>query len=78
MPDFIRYFRAFNPSQLNPGLREKVKLNFYFHTSFWCLKRFYESLKDLHKTFLGAKQKCQNKNLTEFLFQYNFQKCTGR
>ena len=23
----------------------KVKLNFYFHTSLWCLKRFYEGLK---------------------------------
>ena len=22
----------------------KIKLNFYFHTSFWCLKRFYEGL----------------------------------
>ena len=21
---------------------EKIKLNFYFHTSLWCLKRFYE------------------------------------
>ena len=23
----------------------KIKLNFYFYTSLWCLKRFYESLK---------------------------------
>ena len=23
----------FNPSRPNPGLREKIKLNFYFHTS---------------------------------------------
>ena len=30
----------------------KIKLNFYFHTSLWCLKRFYEGLKDLYKTFL--------------------------
>ena len=22
----------------------KIKLNFYFHTSLWCLKRFYEGL----------------------------------
>ena len=29
----------------------KIKLNFYFHTSLWCLKRFYEGLKGLHKTF---------------------------
>ena len=26
----------------------KIKLNFYFHTSLWCLKRIYEGL---HKTF---------------------------
>ena len=25
----------------NPGLREKINLNFYFHTSLWCLKRSY-------------------------------------
>ena len=24
---------------------EKINLNFYFHISLWCLKRFYESLK---------------------------------
>ena len=29
----------------------KIKLNFYFHTSLWFLKRFYEGLKGLHKTF---------------------------
>ena len=29
----------------------KIKLNFYFHTSLWCLKWFYEGLKGLHKTF---------------------------
>ena len=29
----------------------KIKLNFYFHTSLWCLKRFCEGLKGLHKSF---------------------------
>ena len=29
----------------NPGRREKIKLNFYFHTSLRCPKRFYEGLK---------------------------------
>ena len=33
---------SINPSRLNPGRREKINLNFYFHTSLWCLKRFYE------------------------------------
>ena len=32
----------FISSRLNPGRREKIKLNFHFHTSLWCLKRFYE------------------------------------
>ena len=41
---------------------KKSKLIFYFHFSLWCLKRFYESLKGLHKTFSGT-TKCENKNL---------------
>ena len=40
-----------NPERPNPGQRKKIKLNFYFHTSSWCLKRYYEGLKGLHKTF---------------------------
>ena len=48
---YLYYLRNFNPSRPNPRRREKVKLNFYFHTSLWCLKRFYEGLKGLHKTF---------------------------
>ena len=27
-----------------PDKKEKINLNFYFHTSLWCLKRFHESL----------------------------------
>ena len=49
-----------------PEEKKKYKLHFYFRTSLSCLKRFYEGLE------------CENKNLTSFLFQYNFQKCTGR
>ena len=60
----------FNPERPNPGQREKIKLNFYFHTFLWCLK-------GLHKTFWGTTKKCENKNLTQFLFQYSFQKWTG-
>ena len=32
-------------------IKIKINLNFYFHTSLWCLKRFYENLKGLHETF---------------------------
>ena len=42
----------------------KIMLNLYFHTSLWCLKRFYEGLKGLHKTFWGTTKKSENKNLT--------------
>ena len=42
----------------------KIELNFYFHTSLWYLKRFYEGLKGLHKIFWGTTKKCENKNLT--------------
>ena len=53
-----------NPSHHAPGRREKINLNLYFHTSLWCLKRFYEGLKGLHKTFWGTTKKCENKNLS--------------
>ena len=33
-------FDSFNPSHPDPGQSEKSNLNFYFHTSLWCLKRF--------------------------------------
>ena len=52
----------------------EINLNFYFHTSLWSLKRFYEGL---HKTFRGTTKKCENKDLSQFLFQYSFQKRTG-
>ena len=42
---------SLNPSRLSPVGRDKIKLNFYFRTSFWYLRRFYEGLKLLHKTF---------------------------
>ena len=41
-----------------------IKLYFYFQTSFWCLKRFYEGIKGLYKTFCGTTKKCENKNLS--------------
>ena len=31
-------------SRPNPGRSEKIKLNLYFRTSLWCLKKFYEGL----------------------------------
>ena len=48
---FIKKFKNFNPSRPDPGKREKINLNFYFHTSLWCIKKFYEGRKGLYKTF---------------------------
>ena len=53
-----------DPSRPNPGWREKIKLSFNFHSSFWCLIKFYEGLKGLNKNFWGTTKKCENKNLT--------------
>ena len=49
------------PFKIGPSLQDwpfpsrswakRKKLNFYFHTSLWHLKRFYEGLKGLHKIF---------------------------
>ena len=32
------YWFNFNPSRPDPGRRETIESNFYFHTSLWCLK----------------------------------------
>ena len=42
---YIASTDALNPPRPNPERREKIKLSFYFHTSLWCLKSFYEGLK---------------------------------
>ena len=55
----------------------KIKLNVYFDTSLWCLKRFNEGLKGLHKTFWSTTKKCENKNLTYYFF-YSSGIGTGR
>ena len=47
----IKIILNVNPFRPDPGRREKINLNFYFHTSLWGLKRFYEGLKSPHKTF---------------------------
>ena len=54
-------WKIINPSRPEPGLRKKINLSFYFHTSLWCLKRFYEGLKGLHKTFWDTTKKYENK-----------------
>ena len=46
-------------STLIPDEDKKFFLNFYFHASLWCLKRFYESL-----LLWGTTKKCGNKSLS--------------
>ena len=41
----------------DPGRRAEINLNFHFHTSLSCFKRFYEGRK-------GTTKKCENKNLS--------------
>ena len=51
-------------------------VSFYFHTSLWCLERFYEGL---YKTISGTGKKCANKNLRiVFNFNKTFRNGPGR
>ena len=58
----INFFSPNVPCISESRIEIKIKLNFYFHTSLWCLKRFYEGIKP--KTFSGTTKKCENKHLT--------------
>ena len=40
-----KYANFFNLSRPDPGRREKINLNFSFHTTLWWLKRFYKGPK---------------------------------
>ena len=44
-----------------PDEERKLTEIFFFQTSLCYLKRFYEGLKGLHKTFWGTKKKCKSK-----------------
>ena len=61
-------FEFFNPSRPDPGRREKIDLNFYFHTSLWYLQRFYGAskgfMKALKEATKKAAKKCEHKNLS--------------
>ena len=60
----INVHQGLNPASSDLGRREKINLNFYFHTFLWCLKRFYEGFKGLYKAFWGITKKFENKNLS--------------
>ena len=46
-PPYLSAQFQLNPSRPNPGQREKLKLNFYFHTSLRCLKRLFRNARDV-------------------------------
>ena len=47
-----------NPSRPNLGRRDNIKLNFYFHTSLWCLKWFYEDLRTFWIIYKTLRRNC--------------------
>ena len=68
---YIKYLLTLPSSCISEScIKIKIKLNFYYHTSLWCLKRFYEGLLGLHKTFWGTSKKCENKNLSYFFLSF--------
>ena len=58
----------------------KIKLNFYFHTSLWCLKRFYEDLKGIgtRRVILVQFFKIVNCWLTHTFFKAIRTSCIGQ
>ena len=60
----LRIKNFINPScpKLPKIIEIKSDVNFYFHTSLWCLWR----PESLHKTFWSTKKKCENKKFMSF------------
>ena len=76
-PAWKSFLKFYNPSCPIPGRRGKIKLNFYFQFSLWCLKRFYEGLKGFMKALkafikpLGGTQR-SGKIKSDFYFNTTF------
>ena len=47
-----------HPSISESCIKIKIRLNFYFHTSLWCLKRFYEGCSNIILRVGGTCRKC--------------------
>ena len=81
-PEIFQFCRKhlFNPYRPDPGQRAKINLNyFYFHTSLWCLKRFYESLKAFPfiKPFEAPQRSAKIKIWVNFHFNATFWNARG-
>ena len=57
---FFSFFRGDLDLYINPSVpipdKEKINLNFCFHTSFWCLKSFVKGFKAFTKPFEAPQQ----------------------
>ena len=69
---YLLLFEILTLPVLIPDEEKKNQVNFYFHTSLWCLKWFYEGLKGFHKTFWGTKMKKEIKFYLDFYFNTTF------
>ena len=56
----------FNPSRSDRGRKETINLNFYFHTSLRCLRKFYEGLKAFMKPFVAPQRSLKIKIYVSF------------
>ena len=48
----------------------KIKLNLYFHTSLWCLKRFYDDLQACNFIKKRHQHKCFSVDITKFFTKF--------
>ena len=47
----VAFLRLLAPCISESCIKMKININFYFHTSLWCLKRFSEACKAFIKPF---------------------------
>ena len=54
---FLLKFTSINPFRLDPGQREIINLNLYFHISLWCLERSKAFIKPFEAPKKSVKMK---------------------
>ena len=69
---YYKYVNVINPSLLDPGQRQNINVNFYFHTSLWDGRRFYEGLKSFIKPFDSPQRSVRIKIYIIVCFNTNF------
>ena len=61
-----------NLTRPDHGQREKINLNFYFHTSLWCHKGFMKALKAFIKPFEALHKSAEIAIEVNFYFNPTF------